>query len=522
MSKGYTPPVTGYFHLSAYIQASDQQSMSTSNQQGQRFSSRWGFLLSALGVAIGTGNIWRFPRIVAQNGSDDGAGAFLIIWVLFLFIWSIPLIIGEYALGMYNRKGVVGTILQSAGERFAWMGSFMVFVGAAITFFYSVVLGWCVYYFVHSILHANPISTEAAMQTWEHYQTGAWPLATHGLVMILGSLAIWKGISRIEKINRWLMPTLLIILIIALIKSLTLNGAGHGMSYLFTVDWGQMGDPALWVAALTQNAWDTGAGWGLFITYGAYMQMKFGIVKNAIITAVGNNIISMICALMIFGTCFAIMQTNMGNTHEEILDVMQNSGPASTGLTFIWMPQLFEKILFGKYLTILFFLGLALAGFSSMIAQLEMTTRTFVDGGMRRPVAIIVIVGISYLVGIPSAVNLNVLANQDFVWGLSLMIAGGFCAFAMIRFGTQRIRKEIISRNREDIQPGMLWDIVIKFFVPTASIVLLTWLLITSGGHTYWYDPFEISSIMTCLVQWGIVLSILIFLNRWVVKRTKD
>ena len=127
--------------------------------------------------------------------------------------------------------------------------------------------------------------------------------------MLLGGFAIWKGIGRIEKINRWLMPILLGILLLALLKALSLKGSMHGITYLFSVDWVQFSDPSLWVAALTQNAWDTGAGWGLFITYGAYMQMKFGIVKNAVITAVGNNLISLVCAVMIFGTCFAIMES---------------------------------------------------------------------------------------------------------------------------------------------------------------------------------------------------------------------
>ena len=490
--------------------------------QGQFFSSRWGFLISALGVAIGTGNIWRFPRIVAQNGSEEGAGAFIVAWIIFLFIWSIPLIIGEYAIGMYCRKGVVGTIMKTAGKRFTWMGSFMTFVGAAITFFYSVVLGWCVYYFVHSIFNELPANTMAAEEIWVSYQSSIWPLITHAIVMGLGAIAIWKGISRIEKINRWLMPVLLLILIGALLKAVSLEGAFHGIAYLFTIDYVQFGDPGLWVAALTQNAWDTGAGWGLFITYGAYMQMKFGIVKNAVITAVGNNLISMICALMIFGTCFAIMQSQMGSEQSEVLGIMRNSGPASTGLTFIWIPQLFEKILFGKVMTILFFLGLTLAGFSSLIAQLEMTTRTFVDAGMKRSKSILIIVIVSYAVGIPSAVNLNILANQDFVWGVSLMIAGGFCAFAMIRFGTARIRNEIIAKNENDIQPTKLWDIVIKYFVLMSAILLLLWLLISDGMSADWFNPFASSSMMTCVVQWGLVLAILIGLNNWIVKKTSN
>lgn len=490
--------------------------------EDQRFSTRWGFLLSALGIAIGTGNIWRFPRIVAQNGSDEGGGAFIIAWVIFLFAWSIPLIIGEYALGIHTRKGVVGTITKIAGQKFAWMGSFMTFVAMAITFFYSVVLGWCVYYFFYSIFYNLPTSTESATAIWEAYQSGGWPLISHALVMVLGGFAIWKGIGRIEKINRWLMPVLLSILLIALIKALTLEGSMEGVRYLFSVDWSQFSDPNLWVAALTQNAWDTGAGWGLFITYGAYMQMKFGIVKNAAITAIGNNVISLICAMMIFGTTFAIMTSNMGSSHGEILDVMQNSGPASTGLTFIWMPQLFEKMLFGKGLTILFFLGLALAGFSSLIAQLEMTVRTFIDGGMKRSTAIFLIIVVSYLVGIPSAVNLDVLANQDFVWGLALLISGGFCAFAMIRFKAKRIRLEILSQNPSDLRPGRIWDLIITYFVPIASVLLLSWWLISDGMNGEWYDPFASASIMTCVVQWGLVFAVLIGLNKWVVKRTVE
>ena len=94
----------------------------------QRFSSRIGLLLSVLGIAVGTGNIWRFPRICAQNGGDEGAGAFLVAWIIFLFTWSIPLIIAEYALGRQGRQGVVGTFVRVAGERLAWMGGFVALV----------------------------------------------------------------------------------------------------------------------------------------------------------------------------------------------------------------------------------------------------------------------------------------------------------------------------------------------------------------------------------------------------------
>ena len=143
----------------------------------QRFSSRLGLLLSVLGIAIGTGNFWRFPRIAAQAGGDQGAGAFLVAWVVFLFLWSIPLIIAEYCLGRASRQGTVGAFTTLVGPRYSWMGAFVAFVTAAITFYYSVVVGWCIYYFVMMVTMPLPTTTEAAMATWNGLQGSMWPSA---------------------------------------------------------------------------------------------------------------------------------------------------------------------------------------------------------------------------------------------------------------------------------------------------------------------------------------------------------
>jgi len=122
-------------------------------------------------------------------------------------------------------------------------------------------------------------------------------------------------------------------------------------------------------------------------------------------------------------------------TKPQILEIMRSSGPASTGLTFIWIPQLFTRMFLGHPLAILFSLALTFAGFSSLIAQLELTVRVFIDGGMKRSASIALVVGLSYLLGIPSARNINILSNQDFVWGLALMLSGAFVAFMVIRYG---------------------------------------------------------------------------------------
>lgn len=485
-----------------------------------RFSSRMGFMLSVIGIAVGTGNIWRFPRIAAQNGSDEGAGAFLVAWVIFLCLWSIPLVIAEYALGRKCRMGVVGTIAKIAGEKLAWMGVFMTFVTAAITFFYSVIVGWCVYYFIQMLISPLPMTPEAAQATWDSYQSGGWPLVTHAIVMGLGMLAIWRGITSIERINKILIPTLLIIVFICVIRALTLPGSGAGVAYLFTPDWGQLTQPKIWMEALTQNAWDVGAGWGLYLTYAAYIKREHGIVKNAFITPIANNIVSLMAAMMVFGTVFAVLQTEMGMTRPEVLEIMKNSGPSSTGLTFIWMPQLFARMFLGHPLAILFFLGLAFAGFSSLIAQLELPVRVCIDAGLKRSRAILLVVIVSWLAGIPSAIHLGILANQDFVWGYALLISGALLAVAIIRYGVKRLRTEELMDGGDDWKLGGWWDIVILAFVPVGSVVLLVWWLVMGAEPGKWYNPLDPTSVMNCLLQWTAALVVFLLIGRWLGRRS--
>ncbi len=487
----------------------------------QRFSSRWGFFLSVLGIAVGTGNIWRFPRIAAQNGGEAGAGAFLVAWLVFLFAWSIPLIMIEYVWGRKHRVGVVSTFIKAGGERFAWMGAFVAFVATAITFFYSVVVGWCIFYLIQMVTQPLPMTTADAMSVWNDYQSSGWPLLFHGIAMGFGALAIWKGVRSIERVNKVLVPTLLVIVIVSVVRALMLPGAMEGVAYLFTPEWSQLGAPKIWIEALTQNAWDTGAGWGLFLTYAAYMSTKQGIVKNAIATAVGNNTVSLLAALMIFATVFSILQVELGMNKAEILEVMKTSGPASTGLTFIWMPQLFERMFLGSPLAILFFLGLTFAGFSSLIAQLELPTRVCIDAGLSRPQAIGMVVGVSYLFGIPSAINLKILSNQDFVWGVALMISGAFVAFIVIQNGVSNMREEYLLGKGEDWAVSKMWVYVVKYFIPVAAVTLLVWWLADSVDEN-WYDPFQPASLMTVLVQWAGILLLLIAGNRWIVKRMSN
>jgi NSS family neurotransmitter:Na+ symporter len=484
----------------------------------QRFSSRWTLLLSVLGIAVGTGNIWRFPRIAAQNGGDDGAGAFLFAWLVCLVMWSLPLIIAEYALGQRGRRGVIGTFAKLAGGRFAWMGAFVGFVATAIMFYYAVVAGWCFFYTTESLFAGLPLTAESALATWDEFQSGGWPLAFHAAAMGVGVIACWQDVRSIERAHRVLVPTLLVIVVVAVVRAMTLPGAGAGLVYLFTPDWSQLGQPALWLEALTQNAWDTGAGWGLILSYAAYMRREHGVVRNAVLTGIGNNTVSLLSATMIFGTVFAVLGAEM--SQGEMLEVMRTSGPASTGLTFIWMPQLFAQMAFGKVLAVLFFLALSFAALSSLISMIELASRALVDFGLPRRRAVATVGGVGFVLGVPSALNLTFFANQDFVWGVALMISGAFVAFAVISYGAARLREEMVTPT--DWRLPVLWDRMIRYVIPLEATVLLVWwlgLATTTDFTRAWYDPFEPYSVMTCLVQWGLALGLFLALNRWMARR---
>jgi NSS family neurotransmitter:Na+ symporter len=489
-----------------------------SKASSHRFSSRWTLFLSVLGIAVGTGNIWRFPRIAAQSGGDDGAGAFLFAWLMCLLVWSIPLIIAEYALGQRGRAGVIGTFAKLAGERFAWMGAFVGFVATAIMFYYAVVAGWCFFYTTESLFAGLPLTTESALGTWDEFQSGGWPLVFHAAAMGLGAIACWQGVRSIERANRVLVPTLLVIVVIAVVRAMTLPGAGAGLAYLFTPQWSQLAEPRLWLEALTQNAWDTGAGWGLILSYAAYMRKEHGVVRNAVLTGVGNNTVSLLSATMIFGTVFAVLGAEM--SRPEMLEVMRTSGPASTGLTFIWMPQLFAEMAFGKALAVLFFLALSFAALSSLISMIELASRALVDFGLERRRAVATVAGVGFTLGVPSALNLDFFANQDFVWGVALIISGAFVSFAVLRHGAARLRDEIATP--EDWRLPTVWNRMITVLIPLEATVLLVWwlgLAATVYAPDTWYDPFEPFSVMTCLVQWGLALGLFLALNRWMARR---
>ncbi|MEJ2185112.1 MAG: sodium-dependent transporter [Gemmatimonadota bacterium] len=464
-----------------------------------RFTSRWGMMLAMLGMAVGTGNIWRFPRIAASSGG----GSFLVAWVVFLLLWSVPLILVEFAMGKTARLGTVGAFKSLVGPKFAWMGAWIAWTASAIMFYYAVVMGWTIRYFIAAVLGQLSASEPGAL--WNSFAYSPHVLLVHALAMVLGVWVVSRGVSGIEKAARVLIPSLFVLVVVLAVRAVTLPGASAGLSFLFTPSWKGLADYHVWLEALTQNAWDTGAGWGLILTYAIYMRKREDTTLNAFLLGFGNNSVSLLAGIMVLCTVFSIMP----DAASQIV------GASNEGLTFIWVPQLFNHMPAGRFFMSLFFLALFFAAWTSLISMIELATRVLVDGGMVRKRAILLVGVAGFLLGVPSALSDAVFTNQDWVWGVGLMVSGLFFAFGVLRYGVTRFRETLINQQGADIRIGRWWDWAIRFVVVEA-IVLIIWWLFEIGRHDVWGRY----GIANTLVQWAVALAIFLSLNRWMVART--
>lgn len=477
------------------------------------FSSRWSLIIATIGIAVGTGNIWRFSRIVAQNGG----GSFLIPWVIFLLIWSVPLIIAEFAIGKSTRMGPVGAISKTAGNKFGWMGAWIVFVSTAIMFYYSVVTGWCIRYFF-SAASGDLFNTSEHVTYWNEFSTSYQPLLFHFFAIFFAGFIILKGVTKgIERVTKILVPSLLIILLILFFRAITLPNAIEGIKYFFTPDINIILDYKVWLNALTQNAWDTGAGWGLILAYAIYMKKKEDISLNAALIGFGNNSVSLLAGITIFSTVFALGSV-------DAMKQISQSGPANTGLTFIYLPLLFTKLSQNNLINTLFasgfFLALFFAAFTSLISMVELSTRTLIDFGFERKHSVVIIAILGFILGIPSALDLKFLVNQDWVWGVGLILSGAFISFSIIKYGVDKFRTEVINGYGSDVKIGRWYNFVIGILIPIQVIVLISWWLISSiGWDTKWWNPFHAENFGTVVFQWTIILILFLILNKVMVNR---
>ncbi|AOY75213.1 sodium-dependent transporter [Clostridium formicaceticum] len=478
------------------------------SQKKEQWGSRWGFIAASIGMAIGTGNIWRFPRVAAANGG----GPFIIAWTIALFVWAIPLLMGEMVMGRKTGLGTIGAFRDFVGPKFTWMGTWIAVVCLGIMFYYSVVMGWCVKYFTLALSGAfKPgMTTEATEAVWQVFTTTpSQTILFHFISMALAGFIIYKGVTNgIEKASKIMIPTLFILLIVAVIRSLTLPGAAQGLEYLFSPKLEMLANPEIWLQAFTQAAWSTGAGWGFIITYSVYTSAKEDIAGNCLIMGFGDNLGALIAGMTVLPAIYALSPT------QEFASDALASG--NTGITFIYLAQLFTEMPAGRWLAAIFFASMAIAALSSLLPMIEVGVRNLMDMGLERKKSTLIIVISGFLLGVPSAYSLNFLDNQDWVWGIGLLVSGLFVAFALMKYGLEKARTEIINTKWSDFQVGKWWSNCVLLF-PVFFVIITGWWLwqAITWYPDDWWNPFEVFSFGTIIFQFIILLLISWLTNNW-------
>lgn len=477
--------------------------------QKEQFVSRLGFVAAAIGMAVGTGNIWRFPRMAAQYGG----GVFVLVYLLALILWSAPLLMVEMAIGRKTGLGPIGGFRDFVGEKFTWMGGWMVGVCMLITFYYAVVTGWCAKYFVLSLQGAIREGVDTAA-VWNNFLHNRWQnIFFQALAIGLCGLIIYRGIQKgVERINKLLVPSLFVFLAVAALRAITLPGAGLGLRYLFVPDWSKLADPATWLQAFTQSAWSTGAGWGLMLTYAVYMSKKEDIPHSGFTVGFGDNSGALLAGMAVIPTIFAL-SPDLGTARASLGDNM--------GLTFISLAGLFPKMKGGLLVAPVFFLAMLFAALSSLIAQVELGARALMDFGWSRKKSTLWVMLLCLLLGLPSAAFPSFLLNQDWVWGMALLLSGFWTILAARKYGLEKLRREINAGA--DLKLGRWWTYILKYISPLIFLTVTGWWFYQAIGwdKKEWWHPFKVTSAGTIIFQWLILLVLVLLLNRHLARRTR-
>ena len=322
-----------------------------------KFSGRWGFILSAVGSAVGMANVWGFP---AKMGSNGGA-AFLVAYLIFVALFSVVGLSAEYAIGRRSRTGTLGSYknawatrnekMGKAGGILGWLplaGSMCIALG------YACIIAYVLKAFWDSI--TGKVMTVDTGAWFDGFSSTPYSVVIFHIIVVVGTLlTLLMGAKSIEKSNKIMMPVFFIIFVVLAIRVSFLPGAVEGYKFMFTPDWSKLADPMVWVWAMGQAFFSlsvTGSG---MIVYGAYLDDGEDVVKIAIRTAVFDTIAAMVAALVIIPACFAYN-----------LDV--GAGPA---LLFVTLPRILQDIPFGQVFAIILYTAMVFAGISSLQNMFE-------------------------------------------------------------------------------------------------------------------------------------------------------
>lgn len=424
-----------------------------------QWGSRFGFLMAMLGAMIGAGNIWRFPYITGQ----EGGGAFILAYLVLLVVLAIPGLIAEVALGRYAGRGVIGAfrkIVDSKG--LMGLGIVVLLVNVALMSYYAPVVGWTLYYAVHSLLLTFTSGGFAPEAFWESFQASPMlNIGMHTAVMAMVAGVLYLGIRRgIERLVVYAVPGLIFALTAIMIRALTLPGASDGLIFTFGIEWEALTRSNTWITALGQSLFSTGLGWGIALTVGSYLPDYDDIpIGGGVFTVMGQSSIGILAAFAIFPIVFAFG-----------IDPAEGSG-----LTFVSLPQVFPQMTGGALWAILFFVGFFFATFTSAILITEVGVTTInEETSWSREQTVFGVCGSIWLLGLASAYSADVLGFLDFVFGNFGLPLATLAIIGAIGWSLTPEKLRVLEVNRNaGAYVGPFWNPIVKYLIPLVMIFIL-------------------------------------------------
>ncbi|NLY70402.1 MAG: sodium-dependent transporter [Clostridiales bacterium] len=334
----------------------------------QSWNTKLGFLLAAIGSAVGLGNIWRFPYTAATNGG----GAFLVPYFFAIITAGIPILILEYTIGKTYRGGAP-VALARINKKFEWLGWFQVMVAFIIAVYYLAIIVWVVSYIGYSFGLAwgtDPTSffLEYLGVTSSALELGGVQLNLVGpfiIVWAITAFILYRGISGgIEIACKICLPILLVFTIVLVIRGITLPGAIDGLNYLFTPNWEAITDSSVWTAAYGQVFFSLSIAFAIMISYSSYLPKKTDVVNSAFITATANHGFELLAGIAVFSV-LGYMAYAQGVPVDEV-------SAGGVGLAFMVFPAAINTLpAFKSLIGICFFGALFTAGITSLISILQ-------------------------------------------------------------------------------------------------------------------------------------------------------
>lgn len=429
----------------------------------EHWGSRFGFIMAAAGSAVGLGNIWKFPY---QTGANGGA-AFLILYLAFVALFGLSLVMAELLIGRTTQKNPIGAFRELGGKAWAPVGAMGIVAGFTILSFYIVVAGWTLAYLLAMISGDLALTDPQALgaQFGEFISDPVEPIAYAGLFMVLTAGVVIGGIGHgIERASRILMPALFVLLLVLVLRSVTLEGAGEGLRFFLAPDWSKVtGDT--FTSAIGQAFFSLSLGMGALLTYGSYLPSDSKIPGSAAIIVLVDSMVAILAGLMILPAVFAF-----GFDPQE--------GP---GLTFVTLPAVFAEMPGGQFFGILFFALLAVAALTSSISLLETVVCYFVDErGISRHRITCIAALISFALGVPASLSLGIWSDvtvpgtgkgifdfMDFTASSVLLPLGGLLTALFVGWRWGHPAMDALNNDADLHFPfTKAWLFLLRFVVP--------------------------------------------------------